>query len=56
MLDQGEQSATVQTLYEVLSVAAPTGMTHGETIHTAEKETVDRDRESDLAALLLDRS
>jgi hypothetical protein len=56
MLDRGEQSATVQTLYDALSVTAPPGAAHGETIHTAEKETVDRDQENDLAVLLLDRS
>ena len=34
------------SLYEVLSVPAPAGATAGETVETAQKETVDRDEET----------
>ena len=39
---------TNSTLYDVLAVAAPPGMTAGETRVTATKETLDDDREEPL--------
>lgn len=54
MRDRPETLVASPTLYEALGTSAPSGATQGETSLTAAKETLDGDRDDDLAALLLD--
>jgi hypothetical protein len=57
MRDRGEPPISGPTLYQALGApVSPAAATHGETAITAAKETLDRDAEDDLAALLLDRA
>jgi hypothetical protein len=56
MRDQGKPPVSGPTLYDALGASVPRVATHGETAITAAKETLDRDHEDDLAALLLDRA
>jgi hypothetical protein len=44
------------SLYRVLGSPAPPAATHGETSLTAAKETLDGDRDDDVAAHLLGRA
>jgi hypothetical protein len=51
-----ERSLEERTLYQVLGSPVASVATHGETSLTASKETIDGDRDNDVAALLLSRA
>lgn len=54
MPDQSWPPINALTLYDALGVPAPPGVAHGETRRSANKETIDNDREDLLAVSLLD--
>lgn len=54
MSDHAESAHSGLTLYDALGAPEPCTAGLGETMRTTAKETIDNDRENDLAAILLD--